>query len=58
MLNDTSNVESVSDVDDFDPSFLQKVSDYCCLTPVHGEVYPFAFVLTVGSDFPVVQLDL
>ena len=34
MLSDTSNVESVSDVDDFGPSFVQKVSDYGCLTMV------------------------
>ncbi|WVZ92349.1 hypothetical protein U9M48_038422 [Paspalum notatum var. saurae] len=38
MLSDTSNAESGSDVDDFGPSFVQKVSDYGCLTPVREEV--------------------
>ena len=38
MLSDTSNAESGSDVDDFGPSYIQKVSDYGCLTPVHEEV--------------------
>ncbi|XP_066351056.1 phosphatidylinositol/phosphatidylcholine transfer protein SFH6-like isoform X2 [Miscanthus floridulus] len=38
MLSDTSNAESGSDVDDFGPSFVHKVSDYGCLTPVHEEV--------------------
>ncbi|XP_066326594.1 phosphatidylinositol/phosphatidylcholine transfer protein SFH6-like [Miscanthus floridulus] len=38
MLSDTSNAESGSDVDDFGPSFVHKVSDYWCLTPVHEEV--------------------
>jgi len=37
MLSDTSNAESGSDVDDFGP-YVQKVSDYGCLTPVHEEV--------------------
>ncbi|XP_066336705.1 disease resistance protein RGA5-like isoform X3 [Miscanthus floridulus] len=39
MLSDTSNAESGSDVDDFGPSFVHKVSDYGCLTPVHEEMY-------------------
>ncbi|CAN6329541.1 unnamed protein product [Urochloa humidicola] len=30
--------QSGSNVDDFGPSFVQKVSDYGCLTPVHEEV--------------------
>ena len=34
MLSDTSNAESRSDVDDFGPSFVQKVPDYGCLTMV------------------------
>ncbi|KAJ1269010.1 hypothetical protein BS78_07G177400 [Paspalum vaginatum] len=38
MLSDTSNAESGSDVDDFGPTFVQKVSDYGCLTPVREEV--------------------
>ncbi|XP_062192726.1 phosphatidylinositol/phosphatidylcholine transfer protein SFH6-like [Phragmites australis] len=38
MFSDTSNAESGSDVDDFCPSFVQKVADYGCLTPVHEEV--------------------
>ncbi|KAK8451380.1 hypothetical protein SEVIR_6G204600v4 [Setaria viridis] len=38
MLSDTSNAESGSDIDDFGPSFFQKVSDYGCLTPVREEV--------------------
>ncbi|TVU05359.1 hypothetical protein EJB05_48518 [Eragrostis curvula] len=38
MFSDTSNAESGSDVDDFGPSFVQKVTDYGCLTPVHEEV--------------------
>ncbi|XP_008677110.1 putative CRAL/TRIO domain containing, Sec14p-like phosphatidylinositol transfer family protein isoform X4 [Zea mays] len=38
MLSDTSNAESGSDVDDFGPSFVHKVSGYGCLTPVREEV--------------------
>jgi hypothetical protein len=38
MLSDTSNAESGSDIDDFGPPFVQKVSDYGCLTPVREEV--------------------
>ncbi|KAL6646103.1 hypothetical protein ACP70R_017711 [Stipagrostis hirtigluma subsp. patula] len=38
MFSDTSNAESGSDVDDFCPSFAQKVADYGCLTPVHEEI--------------------
>ncbi|XP_062196457.1 phosphatidylinositol/phosphatidylcholine transfer protein SFH12-like isoform X2 [Phragmites australis] len=38
MFSDTSNAESGSDVDDFCPSFVQKVADYGCLTPVREEV--------------------
>ncbi|PWZ54872.1 Phosphatidylinositol/phosphatidylcholine transfer protein SFH6 [Zea mays] len=38
LLSDTSNAESGSDVDDFGASFVHKVSDYGCLTPVHEEV--------------------
>uniref|UniRef100_A0A804MNE9 Protein kinase domain-containing protein n=1 Tax=Zea mays TaxID=4577 RepID=A0A804MNE9_MAIZE len=38
MLSDTSNDESGSDVDDFGPSFVHKVSGYGCLTPVREEV--------------------
>ncbi|KAL6661210.1 hypothetical protein ACP70R_000594 [Stipagrostis hirtigluma subsp. patula] len=38
MFSDTSNAESGSDVDDFCPSFSQKVTDYGCLTPVHEEI--------------------
>ncbi|PWZ09156.1 Phosphatidylinositol/phosphatidylcholine transfer protein SFH8 [Zea mays] len=37
MLSDTSNDESGSDVDDFGPSFVHKVSGYGCLTPVREE---------------------
>ncbi|KAK3122063.1 hypothetical protein QOZ80_8BG0664620 [Eleusine coracana subsp. coracana] len=37
-FSDASNAESGSDVDDFGPSFVQKVADYGCLTPVHEEV--------------------
>ncbi|ONM02687.1 Phosphatidylinositol/phosphatidylcholine transfer protein SFH13 [Zea mays] len=37
LLSDTSNAESGSDVDDFGASFVHKVSDYGCLTPVHEE---------------------
>ncbi|TVU03810.1 hypothetical protein EJB05_50658, partial [Eragrostis curvula] len=36
MFSDTSSAESGSD-DDFGPSFVQKVADYGCLTPVHEE---------------------
>ncbi|AQK78915.1 Phosphatidylinositol/phosphatidylcholine transfer protein SFH8 [Zea mays] len=38
MLSDTSNDESGSDVDDFGPSFVHKVSGYGCLTLVREEV--------------------
>ncbi|XP_008656314.2 phosphatidylinositol/phosphatidylcholine transfer protein SFH8 [Zea mays] len=38
MLSDTSNAESGSDVDDFGPSFVHKVSGYGCLTLVREEV--------------------
>ncbi|ONM02680.1 Phosphatidylinositol/phosphatidylcholine transfer protein SFH13 [Zea mays] len=42
LLSDTSNAESGSDVDDFGASFVHKVSDYGCLTPVHEEVWDSA----------------
>ena len=38
MSSSKKNAESGSDVDDFGPSFVHKVSDYGCLTPVHEEV--------------------
>jgi hypothetical protein len=37
LLSDTSNAESGSDVDDSGASFVHKVFDCGCLTPVHEE---------------------
>jgi hypothetical protein len=47
MFGDTSNAESESDVDDFGPSsFVQKVADYGCLTPVREEVGPLSYTFS------------
>lgn len=54
MLSDTSNAESGSDIDDFGPSFFQKVSDYGCLTPVREEVsLSLSLFLLLDLIFPV-----
>jgi hypothetical protein len=48
MFGDTSNAESVSDVNDFGPSsFVQKVADYGCLTPVRDEVGPLSYTFSL-----------